>query len=49
MQMRVPQHLSKWPRYHVSGRFTEPVSGPVLVGIGRHYGIGLFAGRAAGY
>ena len=46
LQMRVPQHLSKWPRYHVSVRFTEAVAGPVLVGIGRHYGIGLFAGRS---
>ena len=46
LQMRVPQHLSKWPRYHVSVRFKEPVAGPVLVGIGRHYGIGLFAGRS---
>lgn len=46
LQIRVPQHLSKWPRVHVSVRFTEPVPGPVLVGIGRHYGIGLFAGRA---
>lgn len=43
LQMRVPQHLSKWPRYHVSVRFCEPAAGPILVGIGRHYGIGLFA------
>lgn len=43
LQMRVPQHLGKWPRYHVSVRFHEPVTGPLLVGIGRHYGIGLFA------
>jgi CRISPR-associated protein Csb2 len=43
LQIRVPEYLNKWPRYHVSVRFKEPVSGPVLVGIGRHYGIGLFA------
>lgn len=45
LQMRIPQHLSKWPRYHVSVRFKEPVVGPVLVGIGGHYGIGLFAAQ----
>jgi CRISPR-associated protein Csb2 len=43
LAMRVPEHLKKWPRYHVAVRFNQPVSGPVLVGIGRHYGIGLFA------
>jgi CRISPR-associated protein Csb2 len=41
--MRVPQHLSRYPRYHVEVRFRSPVAGPVLAGIGRHYGIGLFA------
>ena len=41
--MRVPDHLKKWPRYHVSVRFSHPISGPVVIGIGRHYGIGLFA------
>jgi CRISPR-associated protein Csb2 len=43
LTMRVPEHLRKWPRYHVAVRFREAVRGPVLVGIGRHYGIGLFA------
>ncbi len=43
LEMRVPEHLRKWPRYHVAVTFCEPVPGPVLVGIGRHYGIGLFA------
>ncbi len=41
--IRVPEHLAKWPRYHISVTFRAPVQGPVLVGIGRHYGIGLFA------
>src|ERR1035441_538156 len=41
--MRVPQHLLRYPRYHVEIRFRRPVLGPVLAGIGRHYGIGLFA------
>lgn len=40
---RVPEYLSKWPRCHVAVRFREPLWGPVLVGIGRHYGLGLFA------
>jgi CRISPR-associated protein Csb2 len=43
MAIRVPEYLKRWPRYHVVVRFREPVLGPVLVGIGRHYGIGLFA------
>jgi CRISPR-associated protein Csb2 len=42
LAMRVPEHLAKWPRYHVGVRFREPVPGPVLAGIGKHYGIGLF-------
>jgi CRISPR-associated protein Csb2 len=42
-EMRVPKHLDGYPRLHVQVRFREPVRGPVLAGIGRHYGIGLFA------
>lgn len=42
-QARVPKHLEKWPRYHVRVVFSASVSGPVLVGIGRHYGLGVFA------
>jgi CRISPR-associated protein Csb2 len=41
--VRVPQHLAGWPRYHVEVRFREAVQGPVLAGIGRHCGIGVFA------
>jgi CRISPR-associated protein Csb2 len=40
---RTPRHLSRYPRYHVEVQFREPVRGPVLAGIGRHYGLGLFA------
>lgn len=40
----LPQHLGRYPRVHVEIRFKEAVPGPVLAGIGRHYGIGLFAG-----
>lgn len=39
----VPDHLNGYPRLHVAVRFRQPVHGPVLAGIGRHYGIGLFA------
>jgi CRISPR-associated protein Csb2 len=42
-EMRVPRHLLRYPRYHVEVRFRSPTPGPVLAGIGRHYGIGLFA------
>jgi CRISPR-associated protein Csb2 len=42
-QIEVPAHLRAWPRYHAAIRFARPVAGPVVAGIGRHYGIGLFA------
>jgi len=45
VRIRVPKHLDGYPRYHVAVRFREPVSGPVLAGIGRHYGIGVFAAK----
>lgn len=38
----VPKHLSSWPRYHVRVEFHTDVPGPLLIGIGRHYGIGVF-------
>lgn len=41
--MRVPDHLEGFPRLHVEVRFVRGVKGPVLAGLGRHYGIGLFA------
>ncbi len=41
--MRVPDHLEGYPRLHVEVRFVRGVRGPVLAGLGRHYGIGLFA------
>ncbi len=47
--MRVPSHLGTWPRYHIRIELRRDVRGPLLAGIGRHYGIGLFAvgpGRA---
>jgi CRISPR-associated protein Csb2 len=42
--IRAPRHLAQWPRLHVCAEFHEPVGGPVLAGIGRHCGIGVFAG-----
>ena len=45
--IRVPHHLVQWPRLHVRVEFSEPVRGPVLAGIGRHCGVGLFAGVAS--
>lgn len=42
--IRVPAHLDEYPRCHVEVAFREAIAGPVIAGIGRHYGIGLFAG-----
>lgn len=47
-QIRVPKHLDGYPRCHVEVCFREPVTGPVLAGIGRHYGIGVFAADHTG-
>jgi len=41
--IRVPKHLDGYPHYHVQVKFRDPLPGPVLAGIGRHYGIGVFA------
>jgi CRISPR-associated protein Csb2 len=46
--MRMPAHLGEYPRLHVQVRFVNGVRGPVLAGIGRHYGIGLFAAVGPG-
>lgn len=45
------QHAAKYlppdgvrgPMFHVRLRFAEPFSGPLLVGSGRHRGVGVFA------
>ncbi len=46
-QIQVPAQLNNYPRYHVRVEFKEATGGPVLAGIGRHCGIGLFAAAAA--
>lgn len=40
---RVASYMS-YPRFHIKVRLCRPASGPILVGVGRHYGLGLFAG-----
>ncbi len=42
-RIRIPKHLEDYPRYHVEVRFRESLEGPLLAGIGRHCGLGLFA------
>lgn len=37
-----PDHLSKYPCRHMSVRWTRPVTGPVVLGAGIGYGLGLF-------
>lgn len=41
-QFFLPKQLEKLPRYHVGVKFRESMPGPVLAGIGRHVGLGLF-------
>jgi len=42
LEYRVPAHLKPWPRYHVGVEFEGSVLGPVIAGIGQHYGFGMF-------
>jgi CRISPR-associated protein Csb2 len=42
LEYRVPAHLKPWPRYHVGVEFEGSVVGPVIAGIGQHYGFGTF-------
>lgn len=44
----VPRHLQRWPRFHVRLTFDRPILGPLCVGGGRFYGLGLFAIAVAG-
>lgn len=47
-QIEAPLHLRGLPRYHVEVEFRTPVSGPVLAGLGRHCGLGVFAAPGDG-
>ncbi len=46
---RVPQHLERFPRFHVRLQWRDAnkkpvkISGPICIGGGRFYGLGLFA------
>jgi CRISPR-associated protein Csb2 len=40
---RVSSHHDRLPRYHVRLTWPVPVRGPVCLGAGRYYGLGLFA------
>ncbi len=39
----VSAHHAHYPRYHVRITWPVPVRGPVCLGVGRYYGMGLFA------
>jgi CRISPR-associated protein Csb2 len=45
---RVPKHLDGFPRFHVAVDFRDAVGGPLLAGLGRRYGIGVFAFQPEG-
>lgn len=40
---QTPKHLSRYPQYHLKITFPFTIEGPVVAGVGRHYGLGLFA------
>jgi CRISPR-associated protein Csb2 len=39
----VPEYLRRFSRWHVAVRFREPMPGPLVIGAGRHVGLGLLA------
>jgi CRISPR-associated protein Csb2 len=43
---RPPAYLKPYPRTHAIITFAEPVTGPVVLGAGRHVGLGVFAALA---
>ncbi len=43
IRYRVPEYLQQLPRLHAIVTFAEPVYGPVIIGAGRHIGLGVFA------
>ncbi|MCL5947166.1 MAG: type I-U CRISPR-associated protein Csb2 [Chloroflexi bacterium] len=42
-QYSVPAYHRHLPKWHVWLRFRKPIPGPLAIGAGRHYGLGLFA------
>jgi CRISPR-associated protein Csb2 len=42
----VPAYLQHLPQYRVQVRFGAEIAGPVTVGLGRFFGLGIFANRA---
>lgn len=40
---QVPTYLKQFPRTHAVVTFAEPVPGPIVIGAGRHVGLGLLA------
>lgn len=45
---RRPRHLAAWPCRHMSIRWRLPVAGPIVLGAGAGYGLGLFMAPDAG-
>jgi CRISPR-associated protein Csb2 len=39
----LPKYLQNSPGMHVQLKWKEPISGPLAIGSGRHFGLGLFA------
>lgn len=49
---RVPSYAAQWPVVHAEIEFSEPVHGPISLGVGRHVGLGVLAvlgARGEGY
>jgi CRISPR-associated protein Csb2 len=42
-QYFVPEYMRHFSRWHVAVRFRRPLPGPVVIGAGRHVGLGVFA------
>jgi len=47
-QYRRPDYLQHLPGWHVRIAFREPVEGPIVLGAGRHCGLGVFAAEDQG-
>jgi CRISPR-associated protein Csb2 len=47
-QYFVPEYMRHFSRWHVAVRFREPIPGPLVIGAGRHVGLGVFAHASLG-